>query len=93
MYNNKHHEFETQYNHKLFAHANRWGDDVIYYISELRPKVIKFLDPNLDNVQLVRELVPDALLIYRKWNSAQPLGNSEAEAFQLGVNFGQEMAG
>lgn len=92
MYNNKHHEFETQYNHKLFSHANRWGDDVIYYISELRPKVIKFLDPNLDNVQLVRELVPDALLIYRKWNSAQPLGNSEAEAFQLGVNFGQEMA-
>lgn len=92
MYNNKHHEFKTQYNHKLFAHANRWGNDVITYIAELGPKVIKFLDPNLTNVRLARELVPDALLIYRKWKPSQPLGNSEAEAFQLGVNFGKEMA-
>lgn len=92
MYNNKHHEFETQYNHKLFTHINRWGNDVIAYITELRPKVIKFLDPNLTNVRLVRELVPDALLIYRKWQPAQPLGNSEDEAFQIGVNFGKEIA-
>lgn len=92
MYDNRHHEFLTQYNHKLFCHANRWGNDVIAYISELRPKVIKFLDPNLDNVKRVRELVPDGLLIYRKWKPEQPLGNSESEAFQLGVNFGQEIA-
>jgi hypothetical protein len=92
MYNNKHHEFETQYNHKLFAHANRWGNDVISYITELRPKIIKFLDPNVDNVQLVRDLAPDALLIYRKWKPHQPLGNTEAEAFQIGVDFGKEMA-
>jgi hypothetical protein len=92
MYNNKHHEFTTQYNHKLFSHINRWGNDVIAYITELRPKVIKFLDPNLTNVRLVRELVPDALLIYRKWQPVQPLGNSEAQAFQLGVNFGKEIA-
>lgn len=92
MYNNKHHEFTTQYNHKLFAHANRWGNDIISYISELKPKVIKFLDPNLANVQLVRDKIPDALLIYRKWQPAQPLGNSEAEAHQLGVNFGREIA-
>lgn len=92
MYNSKHHEFMTQYNHKLFAHANRWGNDIISYISELKPKVIKFLDPNLANVQLVRDLIPDALLIYRKWQPAQPLGNSEAEAHQLGVNFGREIA-
>jgi hypothetical protein len=92
MYNNKHHKFVKQYNHKLFAHANRWHGDVISYISELRPKVIKFLDPNLTNVKLVRELVPDALLIYRKWSPSQPLGNSENEAHQLGVNFGNEIA-
>ena len=92
MYNNKHHEFTTQYNHKLFAHANRWGNDVIKYITELKPKVIKFLDPNLTNVKLVRKLVPDALLIYRKWQPSQSLGNSGVEAFQLGVNFGQEVA-
>jgi hypothetical protein len=92
MYNNKHHQFGNQYNHKLFAHANRWGNDVIAYVAELRPKVIKFLDPNLVNVELIRELVPDALLIYRKWQPSQPLGSSETEAFQLGVDFGQEMA-
>lgn len=92
MYDNRHHTFESQYNHKLFCHANRWGNDVISYISELRPKVIKFLDPNLDNVRRVRELAPDAILIYRKWKSEQPLGNSESEAFQLGLNFGQEIA-
>jgi hypothetical protein len=88
MYDNRHHEFVTQYNHKLFAHVNRWGSDVVEYIEQLKPKVIKFLDPNLDNVRMVRELVPDALLIYRQWQPAQPLGNSEPEAFQLGVNFG-----
>lgn len=92
MYDNRHHSFESQYNHKLFCHANRWGNDVIAYISELRPKVIKFLDPNLDNVKQARELVPDGLLIYRKWKPEQPLGNSEDEAFQLGVDFGQEIA-
>ncbi len=92
MYNNRHHIFETQYNHKLFAHINGWNNDVIAYISKLRPKIIKFLDPNLDNVRRARELVPDGLLIYRKWKPEQPLGNSEAEAFQLGVNFGQEIA-
>jgi hypothetical protein len=92
MYNNKHHEFTTQYNHKLFAHANRWGNDVISYISELKPKVIKFLDPNAGNVQPIRDLIPDALLIYRKWKPSQPLGNSENEAHQLGIDFGQEIA-
>jgi hypothetical protein len=92
VYNNRHHEFITQYNHKLFAHINRWGSDVVEYIGRLKPKVIKFLDPNLDNIRLVRELVPDVLLIYRQWQPAQPLGNSEPEAFQLGVNFGQKIA-
>ena len=92
MYDNKYHTFEYQYNHKLFSHANRWGNDVIDYISELKPKIVKFLDPNLYSVQRVRELVPDGLLIYRNWKPEQPLGNSEAEAFQLGVSLGQEMA-
>jgi hypothetical protein len=92
MYNNKHHQFDTQYNHKLFAHANRWGNDVIDYIAELRPKVVKFLDPNLDSVRAVRELLPDALLIYRKWKPNQPLGDSEHQAFQLGSDFGREIA-
>jgi len=92
MYNNKHHQFATQYNHKLFGHANRWGNDVIEYITDLRPKVVKFLDPNLANVRLCRELLPDALLIYRKWQPTQPLGNSENEAYQLGMDFGGGIA-
>jgi hypothetical protein len=92
MYNNKHHKFEVQYNHKLFAHINRWGNDVTEYIAQLKPKIIKFLDPNLANVQAVRAIVPDGLLVYRKWQPAQPLGNSEVEAFQLGIEFGQEIA-
>lgn len=91
MYNNKHHEFLSQYNHKLFAHANRWGDDVIAYISDLRPKIVKFLDPNLDNVTRVRDLLPDSLLIYRAVHSRQSLGNSEVEAFQTGFDFGLGM--
>lgn len=89
----KHHKFITQYNHKLFAHVNRWGNDVISYITELKPKIIKFLDPNLTNIQIVRELVPDGLLIYRKWRPSQSLGSSEDEAFQIGIKFGQEIAG
>lgn len=92
MYNNKHHKFTTQYNHKLFAHANRWGNDVFDYISRLKPKIVKFLDPNFTNVQKARELIPDGLLIYRKWQPDQPLGDSESEAFELGVKLGQEIA-
>jgi len=92
MYDNRHHVFDFQYNHKLFSHANRWGQDVIDYISVLRPKVVKFLDPNLDSVETVRQLLPDGLLIYRKWVPNQPLGDSESEAHQLGVNFGQDVA-
>ena len=92
MYNNQHHQFVTQYNHKLFAHANRWGNDVIDYITSLKPKVVKFLDPNMDNVRAVRELLPDALLIYREWRPQQRLGDSEDHAFQIGVDFGKEIA-
>lgn len=92
MYNNKHHKFDYQYNHKLFAHCNRWGNDVIDYISDLKPKVVKFLDDNIDNVRTVRDLLPDALLIYREWQPSQPLGNSEDEAYQLGFEFGERMA-
>lgn len=92
MYNNKHHKFDYQYNHKLFAHCNRWGNDVIDYISDLKPKVVKFLDDNLDNVRAVRDLLPDALLVYREWQPSQPLGNSENEAYQLGFEFGERIA-
>lgn len=88
-YNNQHHKFNTQYNHKLFAHCNRWGNDVISYIADLKPKIVKFLDPNFDNVRRVRALVPDALLIYRPFYAAQQLGNSELEAFQAGFDLGR----
>jgi hypothetical protein len=92
MYNNKHHTFTSQYNHKLFFHANRGGNDVIAAIEELRPKVVKVLDPNYDTIQLIRELVPDAILIYRKWVPSQPLGGSPGEAFLIGVDFAEEIA-
>ncbi len=91
-YDNRHHQFLTQYNHKLFAHVNGWNNDVIDYIATVRPKIVKFLDPNLSSVEAVRELVPDALLIYRHHLDPQPLGNSEGEANQLGIEFGQLVA-
>lgn len=91
-YNNKYHQFRTQYNHKLFAHAHRWGNDVLDYIAELRPKIVKILDPNFDNVRAIRDLLPDGLLIYREWQPSQPLGDSEDESFRLGYELGRKLA-
>ncbi len=89
-YDNRNHNFTSQYNHKIFMHINAWTAGVLPYIEALRPKIIKTLDPNVDNLRRIRELVPDALIIYRRWVPDQPLGSSWDSAYQFGVNFASE---
>lgn len=92
MYDNRHHLFKDQYNHKLFAHANRWGEDVFGYLNLAKPKIVKFLDANVDAVKRARDLLPDALLILRRHTPVQNLGNNQDEARQLGRDFAAQIA-
>lgn len=51
---------------KLGFHCNRSGDDVLDEIVRLKPKVLKFLDPDRGFVHEVRAASPDSLLIGRR---------------------------
>lgn len=54
-------------NHKYGFHCNRTGDDVLDAIRRLKPRVIKFMDQNVDFTRRVRDILPDAFIIGRHY--------------------------
>lgn len=80
MYNNRHHPFNFQYNHKFGFHVNGWVKNVHQEILRLKPRIVKVLDPNVDALRTIRQAIPDCLIIYRHYFPHQNFGDDERQA-------------
>jgi hypothetical protein len=84
MYNQKHHQFNTFYNHKFGFHITGPRQDAFDEVLRLKPKVVKTLDFSVDVMKRFRQEIPDLFLIGRLFVHPQEFGGTAAEAKQKG---------
>ena len=59
MYNQKHHQFDSLYNHKFGFHINGPRNDAFAEVLRLKPKVVKTLDFSVEVMKHFRREIPD----------------------------------
>ncbi len=62
MYNQKHHQFDSFYNHKFGFHINGPHQGAYDEVLRLKPKVVKTLEFNVDLSKRIRAEIPDVFL-------------------------------
>jgi hypothetical protein len=89
MYNQKHHHFDTLYNHKFGFHINGPRLDAFDELFRLRPKLVKTLDFSVEVMKRIRREIPDVFLIGRLFMPYQDFGQlsgrTAAAARQKGI--------
>lgn len=92
MYNQKHHRFDSFYNHKFGFHICGPHAQAFETAVRLKPKVVKTLDFSVDAMKRIREAVPDVFLIGRLFVHPQDFGNLSGGTAAIARQKGREMA-
>ncbi len=92
MYNQKHHKFNSFYNHKFGFHINSPRQDAIEAVFRLKPKVVKTLDFSVDFMKRIKQEIPDVFLIGRFFVYPQDFGQLSGGTAQTARQKGVEMA-
>ncbi|RMF01926.1 MAG: hypothetical protein D6768_09490, partial [Chloroflexi bacterium] len=74
MYNQKHHKFDTFYNHKFGFHITGPHKKAFEEVLRLKPKVVKTMDFSVDVMKNIKEELPDVFLIGRRFVHPQDFG-------------------
>lgn len=67
----------------LGPHINSWTGDVGNWISQHKPAIVKFLEPNLDAVKRIKDDSPNTFTVWRHYSAGQPLDSPVANARQF----------
>ena len=92
MYHQKHHRFNTFYNHKFGFHITGPRADAFEAVFRLRPKVVKTLDFSVDVMKRIKREIPDVFLIGRLFVRPQDFGQLSGNTAQAARQRGLEMA-
>ena len=90
MYNQKHHQFNTFYNHKFAFHITGPRQDAFDEVLRLRPKVVKTLDFSVDVMKNIKAEIPDLFLIGRLFVHPQDFGQLSGSTSQIARQRGRD---
>lgn len=92
MYNHKHHQFQSLYNHKFGFHINGPSSNAFDEVFRLKPKVVKTLDFSVAVMKKIKQEIPDIFLIGRLYVQPQDFGQLSGGTSQAARQKGIEMA-
>lgn len=92
VYNQKHHQFDSFYNHKFGFHITGPRQDAFNEVFRLKPKVVKTLDFSVDVMKRIKQEIPDVFLIGRLFVHPQDFGQLSGSTAQVARQKGLEMA-
>lgn len=92
MYHQKHHQFNTFYNHKFGFHITGPRQDAFEAVFRLKPRVVKTLDFTVDVMKRIRQEIPDVFLIGRLFVHPQDFGQLSGGHSRSARQRGVEMA-
>jgi len=92
MYHQKHHQFQTFYNHKFGFHIAGPRQDAFNEVLRLKPKLVKTLDFSVDVMKRFKQEIPDLFLIGRLFVQPQDFGQLSGGTAKAARQKGREMA-